>query len=74
VSGFSNLTRRGVEFDPHRPYQLSVSLHRTCENREAAKGSNNDANALVSKQFCVARMAHRRIARRDCVSLAKEGP
>jgi hypothetical protein len=26
VSGFSNLTRRGVEFDPHRPYQnLSLS-------------------------------------------------
>ena len=26
-------------FDPHRPYQLSLSLHRTCEIREAAKGS-----------------------------------
>jgi hypothetical protein len=29
-----------VKFDPHRPYQLSLSLHRTCEIREAAKGSN----------------------------------
>ena len=27
-------------FDPHRPYQLSHSLHRTCDIREAAKGSN----------------------------------
>jgi hypothetical protein len=27
-------------FDPHRPYQLSHSLHRTCDFREAAKGSN----------------------------------
>jgi len=27
-------------FDPHRPYQLSHSLYRTCDFREAAKGSN----------------------------------
>ena len=26
VSGFSNLTRRGVEFDPHRPYQRNLLL------------------------------------------------
>ena len=31
-------------FDPHRPYQLSHSLHRTCENREAAKGSIKKGN------------------------------
>jgi hypothetical protein len=28
------------KFDPHRPYQSSYSLQRTCEFREAAKGSN----------------------------------
>src|SRR6266478_3857937 len=31
-------------FDPHRPYQLSPSLYRTCEFREAAKGSNKPGN------------------------------
>jgi hypothetical protein len=45
------------KFDPHRPYQLSLSLHRTCQNREAAKGSNKSENALVSKYFWVARVA-----------------
>ncbi|HEY1467940.1 MAG TPA: hypothetical protein VGF61_02765 [Candidatus Acidoferrum sp.] len=28
-------------FDPHRPYQHSLSLHGTCEKCEAAKGSIN---------------------------------
>jgi hypothetical protein len=31
----------GQQFDPHRPYQLSLSLLRTSEKREAAKGSRN---------------------------------
>jgi hypothetical protein len=41
----------GRWFDPHRPYQLSLSISRTCKIREAAKGSNKRGNALVSTQF-----------------------
>jgi hypothetical protein len=37
-------TASGQGFDPHRPYQLSRSLHRTCESIEAAKGSNKPGN------------------------------
>jgi hypothetical protein len=29
----------GAGFDPHCPYQLSLSVHRTCESHEAAKAS-----------------------------------
>ena len=37
----TGLCSLGVVFDPHRPYLLSLSLQRTCEFREAAKGSNS---------------------------------
>src|SRR5713226_1053538 len=35
-------------FDPHRPYQPSHFLPRTCENCEAAKGSINSRAASAS--------------------------
>jgi hypothetical protein len=38
-------------FDPHRPYQLSLTIFRSCKIREAAKGSNKRGNALASRQF-----------------------
>ena len=34
------LPSSGHGFDPHRPYQVSHSLYRTCDFREAAKGRN----------------------------------
>src|SRR6266446_450471 len=40
VVSFARLRMYGFEFNPHRPYQLSHSLQRTCQFREAAKGSN----------------------------------
>src|SRR6202795_852298 len=43
--------RRVSGFDPHRPYQPSHSLHRTCDFREAAKGSNkSDGRRLVADE------------------------
>jgi hypothetical protein len=33
-------------FDPRCPYQLSLSLHRTCQCRKAAKGSNIIKNGV----------------------------
>jgi len=36
----------GRGFDPHRPYQLSHSLQRTCEKHEAAKGSINKKSGV----------------------------
>jgi hypothetical protein len=43
------IPKRGRGFDPHRPYQFSYSIHRTCENPEAAKGSINSKAASASE-------------------------
>jgi hypothetical protein len=45
VSGFSNLTDRGVDFDPHRPYQTCFILQRVADNLVAANEAAFDGNA-----------------------------
>jgi hypothetical protein len=47
-------------FDPHRPYQRSHSLHGTCENCEAAKGSINKEWRRLRDGDSAVRMAGRR--------------
>ena len=46
---FMGLVDCGGVLDPHRPYQLSHSVHRASENPEAAKGSINSRAASASE-------------------------
>jgi len=49
------------KFDPHRPYQFSPSLYRTCEFREAAKAAMRARSGGRGQMKLAARMASRRI-------------
>ena len=53
ASGFSNLELGGRGFDPHRPYQFSHSLQRTCDFRRQQKAaiSNRIASASGSNSW-----------------------
>ena len=39
------------KFDPHRPYQVSHSLPRTCEFHEAAKGRNKNPGRVGDREL-----------------------